>query len=151
VRNLAILVALMLPATAVADIGVRSVNPTTAKPGQVVRITVAGYLGQRPWRPMPVVLVPQALAPRPYRCRGGFCTPAVVRAALTKAPYRLLGEVRRWQALDETGVNATGELRARIPDVRTGRYLLGLFCSSCTRGPKGSVIIDYRLTLVVRR
>jgi len=141
---------LLLPAVAAADIGIRRVVPDSASPGDSIRITVSGYLGAQPWRPMPVVLVAAARAPQPYPCRGGFCTPSVHAPELGKPPYHLLGQVRHWRALDRTGVNAVGVMTARVPQVRAGRYVLGLFCASCTRGPRGSVIIDYRLGLTVR-
>ena len=103
---------------------------------------------------MPVVLVPASSAPQPYRCRRkgvtGICTPGVVLRRLSKPPYRLLGSVRRWKPFDSTKVNAVGVLAVRVPRVQPGRYLLGLFCASCTPGPKGGVIIDYRLGLTVR-
>jgi hypothetical protein len=141
---------LVVPASAAADIGIQRVDPNAARPGENVRITVRGYLGERPWRPMPVVLVPASRAPRPYPCRGGYCTPSAYLRELSLPPYHLVGTVRNWRAFDGTGVNAVGVMTVRVPRVRAGGYLFGLFCASCTSGPKGSVIIDHRLVLTVR-
>lgn len=156
VRSLfAVSLLLLLPAVAAADIGVTELEPRVARPGETIRITVRGYLGYEPWKPMPVVLVPASRAPQPYRCRRksviGICTPSVYPRQLVKPPYRPLGSVRRWKPFDSTMVNAVGVLAAQVPATAPGRYLLGLFCASCTPGPKGSVIIDYRLGLTVHR
>jgi hypothetical protein len=146
--------AALLPSVAAADIGVTRIDPDVARQGETIRITVRGYLGYGPWKPMPVVLVRSSKAPRPYPCRGdaggGICTPSVYPSELLRPPYSSLGSVRRWRAADNTGANGVGVLTTRIPRVGPGRYLVGLFCASCARGPKGSVIIDYRLVLKVR-
>jgi hypothetical protein len=148
--TVALVFVLLLPASAGADIGIRGIVPNVARPGENIRVTVRGYLGERPWRPMPVVLVHASRTPRPYPCKGGYCTPSAYPRELRLPPYHLLGAVRSWRALDRTGVNAVGAMAVRVPRVRAGRYLLGLFCASCARGPKGSIIIDYRLVLTVR-
>jgi hypothetical protein len=71
-------------------------------------------------------------------------------AALRRPPFAWLGTIRRWRSLKqpEAGI---GQIAFRVPLVAPGRYVFGLYCASCTPGPRGSLIIDPRLTLVVRR
>lgn len=141
--------ALVVSAAARGDIGIVKLNPTTARPGDLITVVVAGYLGQRPWRPMPVVLIPSALAPPEVPFRGGFRSPIARRADLRPPRYRVVGAVRNWRAPDSTGVNARGVIRFRLPPVRPGRYVFALFCETCWPGPRGSLIIDRRLVLTV--
>lgn len=148
---LGVLLALTLPATAGGDLGVQRLSPTVARPGDIVTIVGGGFLGPKPWRPMPVVMIPAARAPKPVPFRDGFRTPIARRSDLRPPRYRVIGEIRRWHAIDETGVNATGRLRFRGPCVPAGRYVFALFCDRCWSGPKGSLIIDSRLVLTVRR
>lgn len=146
---LLMVVALVVPCAARADIGIIKLTPTAARPGDAVTIVVAGYLGPRPWRPMPVVMIPAKLAPKEVPFRGGFRSPIARRSELRPPPYRVVGAVRNWRPRDETGVNARGELRFRLPPVRPGRYVFALFCAPCWPGPRGSLIIDRRLVLTV--
>ena len=146
-----VVVALALPAAdARADIGIRKLSTSVARPGDFVTVFASGYLGPKPWRPMPVVMIPARLAPKLIPVRGGFASPRALRSQLTLPRYRVVGAIRAWRARDSTAVNATGRLRFRVPRVAAGIYVFGLFCERCTRGPKGSLIIDERLRLRVR-
>lgn len=146
---MAVVVALTLPGIGRGDIGILEPSKSVARPGESVSVIVAGYLGPKPWPPMPVVMIPAALAPKPVPVRGGFAAPQARRSDLRPPRYRIVGEVRSWRARDRTGVNAIGELRFRVPRVPAGRYVLALFCDSCASGPAGSLIIDGRLALRV--
>lgn len=148
---LALLGALVLPAAGLGDIGILKLSRYEARPGESVSVRAAGYLGPKPWRPMPVVMIPAALAPKPVPFRGGFAAPTARRIELRPPRYRVVGAIWLWRIRDQTGVNATGQLRFRVPRVRTGHYVLALFCDACAAGPKGSLIIDPRLVLRVMR
>jgi hypothetical protein len=63
--TLATLAVFVLATVARGDIGIRKLMPTSARPGEQITIVAAGYLGPRPWRPMPVVMIPAKLAPKP--------------------------------------------------------------------------------------
>jgi hypothetical protein len=147
----ATLVAASIAASAAAaDIGIRAVHPSTARPGDVVRVTAHGYLGPKPWPAMPVVMVGASKAPTPYRCRrSALCRPRVDPSALQRAPYVWVGRIRRWRTTGQD--SARGELAFRVPRVKPARYLFGLYCAACVPGPSGSLIVDPRVVLVVRR
>jgi len=147
--TLVMLVALVGASAARGDIGIRKLTPSTARPGDVITLVAAGYLGPRPWRPMPVVMIPAKLAPKPRPVPGGFGSPIARRSDLRPPRYRIVGAVRNWRPRDETAVNATGALRFRLPSVRPGRYVFALFCDPCRSGSRGSLIIDSRLVLAV--
>jgi hypothetical protein len=146
---LATLAVLVLATVARGDVGIRKLMPTSARPGEQITIVAAGYLGPRPWRPMPIVMIPAKLAPRPRPVQGGLGSPIARRSDLRPPRYRIVGAVRNWRRRDERAVNATGALRFRLPPVRTGRYVFALFCDPCRSGPRGSLIIDPRLVLAV--
>jgi hypothetical protein len=148
---MAVAVALMLPGNGHGDIGIVGLSRSIVRPGEFVSVVAAGYLGPKPWRPMPVVMVPASLAPKPVPVRGGFAAPQTRRSELRPPRYHVVGEVRRWRARDRTGVNATGQLRFRVPRVPARHYVLALFCDTCAPGPAGSLIIDERLELRVHR
>lgn len=135
---------------AMADIGIRSLTPTAASPGDKVRLTVSGYLGPKPWRPMPVVMVPASAAPKPYPCRAGFCTPRLYASQLRQSPYRLLGILSKWRVRRPGDESGSATFTFSVPELRPGRYVFGLFCATCAAGPRGSIIIDARLSLTVR-
>jgi hypothetical protein len=131
--------------SATADIGIRTVDRATAKPGDTVRVTARGFLGDRPWPAMPVVML---AAPRPDPSI--HLTHRRMRPArLRRPPYRFLGTITRWRRLPNG--HGVGHLRFRVPRVARGRYVFGLFCDDCVRGTKGSLIIDHRLVLRVKR
>lgn len=147
-----VLVALALPpAGARSDIGIRKLSTSVARPGDYVTVFASGYIGPKPWRPMPVVMIQAALAPKPIPVRGGFASPQALRSQLSPPRYRIVGAIRDWRPRDGTRVNAAGRLRFRVPRVASGLYVFALFCETCTRGPEGSLIIDARLRLRVRR
>jgi hypothetical protein len=147
----AALVALALPGATRADIGIVKLTPSVVRPGDAVTVVAAGYLGPKPWRPMPVVMVRAALAPKPVPVPGGYAAPRARRWELRPPRYRIVGAIQRWRARDTTGVNAAGRLVLRMPRVAAGRYVFALFCDSCARGAFGSLIIDEKLVLRVRR
>jgi hypothetical protein len=77
--------ALVVCAVAAADIGPVGVSPSVAQVGQAVTIRVQGYLGPKPWRPMPIVLVARAHQPHPFRCgTNAICEPTRLPAALRR-------------------------------------------------------------------
>jgi hypothetical protein len=145
----AVVVALVVTGAARGDIGIRELTPRTARAGDLVTVVAAGYLGPRPWQPMPVVMIPAKLAPKPRPVPGGFGSPIARRSDLRPPRYRIVGAVSTWRPRDDTGVNARGVLRFRLPPVRPGRYVFALFCEPCRPGPRGSLIIDRRLVLTV--
>jgi hypothetical protein len=151
VLPVALLLALALPGTVRGDIGIRRLSVSMARPGDTVSVVAAGYLGSKPWRPMPVVMIPAALAPEPFAVPGGFAAPRARRSQLRPPRYRVVGSIARWRARDRTGVNATGRLVFHVPRVSVGRYVFALFCDACTPGPAGSLIIDEKLVLRVLR
>jgi hypothetical protein len=147
---MAALVALTFPGSGRGDIGILKLSSSVARTGEFVSVVAAGYLGPKPWRPMPVVMIPATLAPEPVPVRGGFAAPRAHRSDLRPPRYRVVGTIRSWRARDRTGVNAVGQLRFRVPRVPARRYVFALFCDACASGPAGSVIIDERLVLRVR-
>ena len=150
----AVAIALLLPIrSASADIGIVGLSPSHARTGDRVRVTAAGYLGMT-HQILTVILVPEARAPKPYSCLGGtaICTPSFLPARMTRAPFTPVGEITRWRQVGPRGIRqGRAILTFRLPRVAPGRYLLGLFCPSCTRGPKGSLIIADNLILRVER
>ncbi len=78
-------VAVVSAATATADIGIVSATPSTARPGQVVRLHVNGYLPMHA-PSMAVVHVRAKLMPRPSPCQNktAICEPIVWRSRLTR-------------------------------------------------------------------
>jgi hypothetical protein len=67
---------------------------------------------------------------------------------LLRPPYRLVGTIRRWQGRTRNG-HAWGYVVFRVPKVKLGRYVFGMFCPPCVRGPRGSLIVDPALILTV--
>ena len=150
----AIALALLLPVrSADADIGIVGLSPRHAHTGDRVRVTAAGYLGMT-HQIFRVVLVPEARAPQPHSCMNGtsICTPSFVPARLERPPFIPVGKITRWRHIGARGIRqGRATLTFRLPRVAPGRYVLGLFCPSCTRGPKGSLIIADDLILRVER
>jgi hypothetical protein len=145
-RRLIVLVAIALAApTAVArgDIGIVGVAPTHARPGDRIRVTAQGYLGMTTW-PYPVVMVEARRAPQPYSCMHGtaICEPSFLPTALSRPPFDLVGWIMHWQRIAPLGAQqGRATLTFRLPRVAPGLYAFGLFCASCTPGPKGSLIV----------
>jgi hypothetical protein len=103
------LAVLGVPGSAPADVGVRLTTVSVPERGAIRGWGTAG---------MPLLLVPEASAPRLFRCRGnGLCSPRSSR--LPGSPYVLLGVSKRSFAL-------------RLPaQVRPGRYQVVLWCRAC--------------------
>lgn len=139
---------LLTTAAASADIDIDVVTPRRATPGDPVRMTARGFLGQKPWPAMEVAMIPMAKAPKkPY---WGI---AMRRPRLRRPPYRIVGKIRRWRPLPPRPYqygHGEGSIVFRTPAVRSGRYVFGLFCEPCLSGPRGNLIIDRRLVLTVR-
>ncbi len=147
-------VALVAPVQAArADIGIVGVTPSQARRGDRVRVTAAGYLGMT-HQTFRVVLVPASRAPRPYSCMHGttFCEPSFLLPALDRPPFRVIGSIKRWRRIGPRGAQqGRASLVFRLPTVGPGRYVFGLFCPSCIRSPRGSLIVAYDLILRVAR
>jgi hypothetical protein len=150
----AIATALLLPIqSAGADIGIVGLSPAHARTGDRIRVTAAGYLGMT-HQIFTVILVPKARAPQPYSCLSGtaICTPSFLPARLTRPPFTPAGRITSWRQVGPRRIRqGRAILMFRLPRVAPGRYVLGLFCPSCTRGPKGSLIIADNLILRVER
>ena len=130
--------ALVFTASASADIGIVAVTPSTARPAQIVRVHVSGYLPMH-LRSMPIVLVRSDLLPRPYPCKkAAICEPIVWRGRLEQPPYRVIGFTRDWRRNRLQPDHADARFRVRVPTVAPGRYTLALWCAPCVRGPQGS-------------
>jgi hypothetical protein len=147
---LAVLIVLAVPAAAHADIGIRHVSKSAARPGEPVSVIVAGHLGPGPWRPMPIVMIPAARTPERVRVPGGYSAPLALPSELRPPRYRVVGSVRRWRAVSRMHEHARGRLRFRVPRVTPRRYVFALFCDGCVRGPRGSLIVRKTLVLRVR-
>ena len=145
------LAAMLLADGSRADIGIRSVEPAVARAGGLVRLTISGFLGPRPWSKLPIVIVAERRAPKPYACRpNAICPPSLRRRSLARRPYMHVATVREWRPIGGSRTSGVATVVIRVPRVAPGRYVFGLFCAACTRGPKGSLIIDARLVLTVR-
>ena len=132
-----------------ADIGIVGVAPRHARAGDRIRVTAAGYLGMT-HQTFTVALMPARRAPHPYSCMQGttFCEPSFLPAALQRPPFKIVGTITRWRQVGPLGVHqGKATLSFRLPRVATGRYVFGLFCPSCIRGPRGSLIVAYDLIL----
>jgi hypothetical protein len=77
---------------------------------------------------MPVYLVPESRAPRPFRCHDGkaYCQPRSRRPP--RRPYRLLGYLRRTRTL-----YVRQRFAFRIPNVSPRRYQVVFWCKPCGR------------------
>jgi len=94
---------------------------------------------------MPVYLVPES-----YARRIGFLDIAIpVANAPNRPPFRLLGRERCTNKVHYIGDYPNGDwsawigyLRFRVPHVPPGRYQLVVYCASCWRGPRGSLVVN---------
>jgi hypothetical protein len=77
---------------------------------------------------MPVYLVPESRAPRPFRCRDGtaYCAPRSWHPP--GKPYVLLGYLRRTHPL-----YLRRRFAFRVPNISPGRYQVVFWCKSCGR------------------
>lgn len=81
-----------------------------------------------------------------------LCEPSFLPPALDRPPFKVVGSIRRWRVVGPRGAQqGRATLLFRLPVVAPGRYVFGLFCPSCIRGPKGSLIVAYELVLRVGR
>lgn len=89
---------------------------------------------------MPVFLIRSSLAPRPYLCGAGYCTPTS-RGAPTAKGYTRVGTLNVSHA---SGAPASGyavTIRYRVPlGLTPGRYAYVLYCGVCARGGAGSLV-----------
>jgi hypothetical protein len=150
VRTLAIAFGTLLLwcGVAAADIGIVSMSAKTAQPGQRVSIRVEGYLGPKPWRAYPIVLVPRSAEPHPYKCgTRAICGPTRLADAISKAPFRVVGSVVHWHILRGISVNGWGMLVFHVPKLSPGVYVPMLVCARCARAPRVSLIATRGLAL----
>jgi hypothetical protein len=140
------------PVGAEADVGIERVSRRAGEPGQQVVLTVAcgGCKAAsivngpaHPPRDFPVLLVPSARVPRSGPCPGDGerCAPSSLGPPRGD-PFVLLGKAKptfRERDLARTPVPRY-RLRFRIPEVEPGSYAFVLYCASCYRGPRGSLI-----------
>jgi hypothetical protein len=131
--------AMIAPPTASADIDIDQISRKTATPGQLVRVTAAGFVGSTPWV-APIVMLPASGASR--------VSQRMYSSRLLRPPYRLVGTIRRWHGQTRNR-HAWGYVVFRVPRAKPGRYVFGLFCPPCVRGPKGSLIVDPTLVLTL--
>jgi hypothetical protein len=105
------LIALTTPGSAHADVGAR-LDTTTVSVGQLLRGW--GSAG------MPLYLVDERRAPRPFSCMGGrgVCAPQSERP--TRPRFVFLGKILR-----------SGTIALRVPAVPAGRYQVVLWCRPC--------------------
>ena len=146
----AIAVALTVPPVAGADVGIVKVAPSNARQGDLIRVTVQGYRGMT-HQPLPVVMVKRDLAPLPRSCRKGtaICEPSFWPSELRRPRFRVVGSFTRWRP--RAAEQGRASITFRLPGVAPGRYVFGLFCPSCARGTKGTLIVADKLVLTVRR
>jgi hypothetical protein len=127
----------VLCATAHADLGPPRLSQSAGKPGQVVT-------GRAP-RGMPVLMIPERLAPQPYSCNGNaICAPYSVGAP-SRSPWVRLGRLS-----GPVFPITFGTLRFRVPRVEPGPYKIFLYCEPCYRGRRGSLLTDRRIFRVLR-
>jgi hypothetical protein len=123
---------------AAADVGVDSVSPHAAGPGDTVTLRI--YCGGcTPGMSFPISLVPAAERPRPEPCGShALCTPAS-SGAPTDPPFISLGRSDPASRHASRGCCLSG-LRFEVPEVEPGRYAFVIYCAACHAGPKGSMI-----------
>jgi hypothetical protein len=131
-----VLLALVLPASAVGDDGL-ILRQAVVRPGEVVRVW--GACGR------PIYLISESFAKRSFLYY--FSQPAARPPG--KRPFRLLGRtVCTWRDHyvgdfpNGDWSSWSGYLRFRVPGVRPGRYQLVVYCAPCRHGPGGSLIIN---------
>jgi hypothetical protein len=135
-----VLAALIATPPASADIDIDEISRNVARPGQLVRVTAAGFVGSTSWV-APIVMLPASRASRvSLRLR---------YTRLRRPPYRMVGTIRTWHGLTRMG-HAWGFVVFRTPRMKPGRYVFGMFCPPCVRGPKGSLIVEPALVLTVK-
>jgi hypothetical protein len=116
---LSIVVCLALVGAAQADVGL-TITTLSVRSGGILR-------GYGNGSGMPVYLVPESRAPRPFRCHGnGYCAPRSRRPPGKGRPYVLLGHLRRTRS-----DYVRQRFAFRVPAIRPGWYQVVLWCRSC--------------------
>lgn len=142
--SLSVLVVVSLTgAVATADVGVSSQNPSEARPGQTVKITVACGSCNAGTR-FPVSMVPVTEYPEPNPCRNDSLCGPMARNPPAENPYVLLGETNDAVRVGPGAgfVGTESSFQFKVPAVDPGRYLLVVFCAECVKGPKGSLVAN---------
>lgn len=116
----AILVCLALAGAARADLGL-TITTLNVRSGGILR----GYGNASG---MPVYLVPENRAPRPFRCHGGTADCAPHSWHPPGKPYVLLGHLRPTHLL-----YMRERFAFRVPAVPPGRYQVAFWCRPCGR------------------
>jgi hypothetical protein len=138
-------VLLIAAPAAMADVGVVSVDPKAAGPGEGVNLTV-GCGACSAEASFPVSLVPVASAPRPHPCgENAICLPTAA-VPPRESPFVFLGSTSGGRPLYSGAdpVGSKSDLRFGVPELAPGRYAFVVFCASCVRGPRGSLLADTR-------
>lgn len=145
------LVGLIATSTATADIGVVSVSPKVARPGEQVDVKVVCGFCRRADASFPISLVPVAKVPPPHRCRvnlkgdmvDALCSPTAGRPPHQR-PFDLLGSTSGGRASNPAGWprGSISELRFAVPEIQPGRYAFVIFSARPGRRPGGSLIGD---------
>jgi hypothetical protein len=117
---LSIALCLALVGAAQAEVGL-TLTTLNVRTGSILR-------GYGSGSGMPVYLVPERRAPRPFRCHGGkdYCTPRSWRPP--GKPYVLLGHLRHTRS-----AYARQRFAFRVPAAAPGRYQVVLWCRPCGR------------------
>lgn len=140
-----------------ADIGVISVRPTVARPGQLVDVRAGAYKSIP--KPMPLYLVPRTQVPREHPCgpKGedgkpiGFC-PTLFAQPPRAWPFVLVGRLHfRPVAAQQVPRPSRASLRFRVPRLGPGLYELVIYCDPCWPGSRGAVITNPNALLRLRR
>jgi hypothetical protein len=123
--------ALVLASNAGAGIYVKSVQPSRAHVGGVLKVRIGA--GIRLWEKIPVYIVASSAALRAQQCgRNAFCEPKVARPPSGGA-YRRIATVSFRKVLNQV-------VAIRVPPLKPGRYEIAFYCGVCYRGPGGSLI-----------
>jgi hypothetical protein len=110
-------------------------KPTSAHPGELVRVEAGA--GRRMYALLPLYLVAAADAPRLHPCRLRNGTPATCPSTSLGPPRS--GSYHRVATVNVRQMN-TVRVAFRVPRLAPGRYLYVLYCGPCWRGPRGSLI-----------
>jgi hypothetical protein len=146
-RALGPLLAVLLIAASAArgDVGVVSVDPKAAGPGEGVNLTV-GCGACSAEASFPVSLIPVKSAPRPHPCgENALCNPTAAGPP-RDGPFVFLGSTSGGRPLYSGAdrVGSKSDLRFGVPELVPGGYAFVIFCASCVRGPRGSLLDDTR-------
>ena len=131
-RTTAIFLAVMLiaPSSALAAIGVR-IDQAQARIGQSLHVTAWGPAGTAG---LPVYLAPASIDFSAQPCgQNTKCFP--LTNGPPGGPYVRLGRLPK--TLD---VFHRRRLTFRVPNIRTGRYRVVVYCDVCVPGPEGSLL-----------